>query len=159
TDFGKVPTRGDSTGYSFQFLAVPVHAFGSRDQNQFLHEFRVVVEISRSLQRCGDWRNYSDQEMLRHLFAFAHEALETNGLPPTPLLTLQLLTTTDNGRFERGSPYSIASINPNDAFVIPSRDDEPPMSPEQKQQLRTKFLSELYKATGGKTTRAADKWS
>jgi hypothetical protein len=155
----KLPLQSDGTGYLFKFLAVPVHAYGSRDAQRFTREFDVVVEISGSLRHCGEWRNYTEQQLLKHLFEFVRENLERNGLPEGKRLRVPLLTSTEAGRFERGSPFSINAITPTLPFVVANLDARSPMSTEQMRQLRTRFLSQLYSATGAKQTRATDKWS
>lgn len=154
----KVPLQTDGSGYLYRFRAVPVHARGSRDEQRLAREFQIVVEVSGSLRRCGEWRTYSDQELLKHLFAFVRENLERNGLPEGKALNIPLLTSTEKGRFERGSPFSIAAIHPTLPFVVASTDDDTSMTQEQKRQLRTQFLAGLYNATSGKQSRHADKW-
>jgi hypothetical protein len=148
----------DGSGLAFNFRAVPVHAYGSRDQQGCTRDFQVVVEISGSLHHCGEWRNYSEQEWLKHVFQFAREHIERTGVPEGQRVRIPLLTSTENGRFARGSPYSISAIAPTHPFVVAHPDTSASMTPEQMRHLRTRFLSQLYTATGGKHTRVADKW-
>lgn len=120
---GEYPRQGTSREFHFLICLTPEDAAGTPQEREESTTLKVRLKVTDGLLDRRGWKNTSEADLGKLLFAYVVERLKVSGLPTSGEVKLELDSYTENRRFEKGPPYSIDHVSYEEPFDVsgPSR--------------------------------------